>query len=336
LAGLLVILIYSADAYLKLHTKLICCRKLTDNIYLADDIDVPFVMGIWRPRIYLPSGIAKENLSYVIAHEQTHIKRQDPLKKGVAYIITGLHWFNPFAWAAFYFLCKDMETACDEETILALGLEHKQDYARVLLQIASGQKMFLGAPLAFGEGSVKSRIKHIVSFKKTWRVVSVLFKEDAFTAVNAGEISFAEENVPSMNHVRPTVVQRESAKSLAYDIQGKSLTYHVPKHTVALKSGELTWELYAYAGNGDRWIGTIYAGPTTEVEKTAGDAGIPKEKGAGVYYYEASLFSKAQQGSIDGRENVSALKNIRKKYTQEILVSKDGTEMIKVFMVDFD
>ena len=106
LAGLLVILIYSADAYLKLHTKLICCRKLTDNIYLADDIVVPFVMGIWRPRIYLPSGIAKENLSYVIAHEQTHIKRQDPLKKGVAYIITGLHWFNPFAWAAFYFLSK--------------------------------------------------------------------------------------------------------------------------------------------------------------------------------------------------------------------------------------
>jgi beta-lactamase regulating signal transducer with metallopeptidase domain len=96
------------------------------------------------------------------------------LKKGVAYIITGLHWFNPFAWAAFYFLCKDMETACDEETILALGLEHKQDYARVLLQISSGQKMFFGAPLAFGEGSVKSRIKHIVSFKKTWREVSVL------------------------------------------------------------------------------------------------------------------------------------------------------------------
>jgi hypothetical protein len=170
-----------------------------------------------------------------------------------------------------------------------------------------------------------------------WNLIdAVSFKEDAFTAVNAGEISIAEENVPSMNHVRRTVVQRESDKSLAYDIQGKSLTYHVPKHTVALKSGELTWELYAYAGNGDRWIGTIYTGPTTEVEKNAGDAGIPKEKGAGVFCYEASLFSKAQQGSIDGRENVSALKNIRKKYTQEILVSKDGTEMIKVFMVDFD
>ena len=172
--GLLVLLIYSADAHLKLHTKLICCMKLCGNIYLADDIAVPFVMGIWKPRIYLPTGMAKDSLEYVIAHERTHIKRRDPLKKTVAFLITCIHWFNPLAWVAFHFFGKDMEMACDEETVLALGIEHRKEYATVLLQISSGHKMFLGAPLAFGEGSVKARIINIVAYKKTWRIVSVL------------------------------------------------------------------------------------------------------------------------------------------------------------------
>lgn len=172
--GLIVVLIYSADAHLKLHTKLICCMKLSDKIYLADDIDVPFVMGIWRPRIYLPTGMTPQSQEYVIAHERTHIKRRDPLKKTIAFLITCIHWFNPLAWAAFHYFGKDMEMACDEETVQALGLEHKKDYATVLLQISSGRRMFVGAPLAFGEGSVKARIRNIVALKKTWRVISML------------------------------------------------------------------------------------------------------------------------------------------------------------------
>ena len=174
LMGLFGMVIYSADAHLKLHTKLICCMKLNDNIYFADDITVPFVLGIRKPRIYLPTGMPAESLEYVIAHEKTHIRRKDPLKKMLAFGITCLHWFNPLAWVAFHFFGKDLEMACDEETVLGLGLEHRQDYATALLNLSSGQKRFLGAPLAFGEGSVKERILNIVKYKKTWRVVSVL------------------------------------------------------------------------------------------------------------------------------------------------------------------
>lgn len=155
IVGLVALVIYSADAHLKLHTKLICCMKLSDNIYYADDIAVPFVLGVWKPRIYLPTGMSVESLEYVIAHEKTHIRRRDPLKKMIAFGITCLHWFNPLVWVAFHFFGKDMEMACDEETILKLGLEHRQEYATVLLNLSSGRKMFLGAPLAFGEGSVK-------------------------------------------------------------------------------------------------------------------------------------------------------------------------------------
>lgn len=174
LAGIIGLLIYSADAHLKLHKKLICCMHLTENIYLADDITVPFVMGVWKPRIYLPSYMPMDGFHYVIAHEKTHIHRRDPLKKILAYIITCLHWFNPLAWVAFYFFGKDMEMACDEETVLGLGISHKQDYATVLLSMSSGKKLFLGTPLAFGEGNVKGRIKNIVKYKKTWHVLSLL------------------------------------------------------------------------------------------------------------------------------------------------------------------
>ena len=114
----------------------------------------------------------------------------------------------------------------------------------------------------------------LVTEGKLWKLVdAVSFKENAFTAVNAGEIHFSEETVPSMYSVGPEVIQREFAKSLAYDIQVGTLTYHVPEHTVALKSRELTWELYAYDGSDGRWVGTVYAGPTLEVEKAAGEAG---------------------------------------------------------------
>ena len=171
--GILGLLIYSADAHLKLHRKLICCMHVGDNIYIADDINVPFVMGLFKPRIYLPNGMTEVNKTYVIAHEKTHIRHMDPLKKTIAFGITCLHWFNPLAWVAFHFYSKDMEMACDEETVQKLGMDHKQDYAETLLSLATGKRLFLGAPLAFDEGNVKSRIKNIVKYKKTWRVLSV-------------------------------------------------------------------------------------------------------------------------------------------------------------------
>jgi len=174
LIGMIGLLLYSADAHLKLHRKLICCMHVEENIYIADDIKVPFVLGIFKPRIYLPCGMSDMDKRYVVAHEKTHIRHMDPLKKTIAFGITCLHWFNPLAWAAFHLYSKDMEMACDEETVQQLGMEHRQSYATTLLSLATGKRLFLGAPLAFDEGNVKSRIKNIVKYKKTWKVLSVV------------------------------------------------------------------------------------------------------------------------------------------------------------------
>ncbi|MBQ7775261.1 MAG: M56 family metallopeptidase [Lachnospiraceae bacterium] len=173
LAGVAAILLYSIVSYVKLKRKILCSICVSENIYYADDIDSPFVLGIFKPRIYLPSSMKQENLHYVLEHERTHIRKWDPLKKMLAFCISVIHWFNPFAWVAFYFFSKDMEMACDEETITRLGIENKQDYATALLQLASGKRVLLGAPLAFGEGNVKGRIRNIVKYKKVWRIVSV-------------------------------------------------------------------------------------------------------------------------------------------------------------------
>ncbi len=174
LLGIVVLIIYSVVSYIKLKKKVLCSIQVEHNLYCADDISTAFVFGVFRPKIYIPSALHGENITYVLEHERTHIKRFDPLKKICAFGITSVHWFNPFVWVAFYFFCKDMEMACDEETVARIGMEKKQEYAMALLQLSSAKKMLAGAPLAFGEDNVKDRVRNIVRYKKVWVFVSVV------------------------------------------------------------------------------------------------------------------------------------------------------------------
>ena len=201
LVGVLSLFTYNVVSYVKLRRNLVCSICNADNIYLADDIEVPFVLGIIKPRIYLPSTMPEESMEYVLAHEKTHIRRKDPLKKMLALCISTLHWFNPLSWVAFGFMVKDMEMACDEETIYQLGLERKKDYAAALLTLSSGKRSLLSAPIAFDEGDVKSRICNIMKFKKTWKIVSgfavvlIMILTVAFLTKRAGEEEVIRDKV---------------------------------------------------------------------------------------------------------------------------------------------
>ena len=146
---------------------------IRDNIYMVDDIPVPMVVGVFAPKIYIPSGINEAHLEYVIAHEETHIRRKDTLTKVLAYFITCIHWFNPLAWIAYNLMVKDMEMACDEETIARIGGEKKAEYATALLQLSTGMRNVFAVPLAFGEGSTKDRIKNVLSYEKTKTILAV-------------------------------------------------------------------------------------------------------------------------------------------------------------------
>ncbi len=171
--GILLFVSYGVVSYMQLRAKLTCSMRLVENIYVADHIDTPFVLGIIKPYIYIPSATTKEEYRYILAHEKMHLQRKDHLYKLAAFAILGLHWFNPFAWIAYLLLCKDMEMACDEAVMMQFGDDCKKEYAKALLDW-SADKRLRGVPLAFSEGSVKGRIRNVLRFKKPLIGISII------------------------------------------------------------------------------------------------------------------------------------------------------------------
>ncbi|MBQ2709395.1 MAG: hypothetical protein IJF67_14090 [Clostridia bacterium] len=173
LAGIAAMLIRSGISLARLRAKLLASVRLRDNIYLADDIPSPFVMGLIRPRIYLPSSLSETERGYILLHEQHHIRRGDHIAKLLAFAALCLHWFNPLVWAAFILSGKDMEMSCDEAVLAKLGGDIRADYTASLISLATGRRIIAGAPLAFGEGETLGRVKNLARWKKpaVWVIV---------------------------------------------------------------------------------------------------------------------------------------------------------------------
>ncbi len=192
LAGVCVMVVYSLVSYWRLRRCLTEASQIEPRIFLADGIPTPFVMGILKPAIYLPSDTPTEEKAYILAHERHHIRRGDHVIKLMAFAGLCVHWFNPLVWVAFFLANQDMEMSCDEAVIRKLGPEIRADYAQTLIRMASSRPVIAGMPLAFGEGDTKSRVKNMVKWKqpKTWViVVSVMLciLAAVFCAVNPRE-----------------------------------------------------------------------------------------------------------------------------------------------------
>ncbi|RYD02592.1 hypothetical protein N752_25010 [Desulforamulus aquiferis] len=129
LVGIAVMLIYSVVSIILLKRRLNSSILIEDNIYEADNLKTPFVLGLFRPKIYIPAGLSEEEKRYIILHEQTHIRRHDHVVKFLSYFILCLHWFNPLAWAAFLLMSADMEMSCDERVLKELGGDIKKEYS---------------------------------------------------------------------------------------------------------------------------------------------------------------------------------------------------------------
>ena len=173
MTGVLVMVIYSIVSYIQLRRKLSVVVPLRDNIFIADDIKSPFVVGLFRPKIYLPCNLREKEQEYIILHEQHHIKRLDHIVKALAFLALAIHWFNPLVWVAFILASKDMEMSCDEAVIRKVGGDVRADYSASLLTLATGRHIIAGTPLAFGEGDTKGRINNLSKWKKpaVWAVL---------------------------------------------------------------------------------------------------------------------------------------------------------------------
>ena len=165
-AGMAVMLLYSAFSYRRIKKQIEIAVPIRDNIWIADDIKSPFVIGFLRPRIYLPGNLGEKEQEYIILHEQHHIRRFDHIFKALAFLALTIHWFNPLVWLAFGLACKDMEMSCDEAVIRKLGGKVRADYSASLLSLATGRRIIAGTPLAFGEGDTKGRIRNLAKWKK--------------------------------------------------------------------------------------------------------------------------------------------------------------------------
>ncbi len=165
-AGTLAMLLYALVSFLRLRRRTAASVPFSGKAYLCDGVDSPFILGVLRPRIFLPSGLEELQLSHVLAHERAHLRRLDQLWKPLGFLLLAVHWFNPVLWLAYILFCRDMELACDERAVRRLDPAARADYAQALLDLSHPGRMIAACPLAFGETGVKGRVKNVLNPRK--------------------------------------------------------------------------------------------------------------------------------------------------------------------------
>ncbi|TAH68293.1 MAG: hypothetical protein EWM47_08210, partial [Anaerolineaceae bacterium] len=172
--GIIALLVYSLLSIWLLKKQLKDAQLIEKNIYEANNLKTPFLLGLIRPKIYLPVGLNATEKSYILLHEQTHIRRKDNIIKILAFLILSFHWFNPLVWIAFKLMSTDMELSCDERVLREMKEDIKKPYANSLLSLAIGKQVVSGSPLAFGEGNVRGRIKNVLNYKRSrfWLIIA--------------------------------------------------------------------------------------------------------------------------------------------------------------------
>ena len=221
LIGVGALLLYTAVSYWRLCRKVDTAVRYKGNIFQSENVSSPFVLGIIKPRIYLPFNMNGQDLEHVVAHEQAHIRRKDHWWKPLGFLLLTIHWFNPLMWLAYVLLCRDIEFACDEKVIKELGNEQRADYMQALVACSVNRRMIAACPLAFGEVGVKERVKSVMNYKKPafWVIIIAVIicvgvaacfltnpKQDRYTlriVVPAGsqeEFVYTEEEVSTVRN----------------------------------------------------------------------------------------------------------------------------------------
>lgn len=174
ITGVAILLTYAAISYLRLRRRVSMAIRMRDNLWLCDQVSSPFILGFFKPHIYLPCDMDERHLAHVVAHENAHIRRHDHWWKLIGFTLLTVYWFNPLMWLAYVLLCRDIELACDEKVVKEMGTAGKKAYSEALLSCSVTQRMITACPLAFGEVGVKERIRNVLNYKKPafWIIVA--------------------------------------------------------------------------------------------------------------------------------------------------------------------
>ena len=218
LAGIAALLLYAAVSALRLRLRVRTAVRLEQNVYQSEFVSSPFILGVIRPRIYLPFGLEAGAQAMVLAHERAHLRRGDQLWKPLGYLILAAYWFNPLCWLAYILFCRDIEAACDEKVVRELGEGCKAAYSRALLACSAPKKLITACPLAFGETGVKARIRSVLNYKKPafWLVLAAVLVS---AAVAVCFLTDPKREDPAQN---PPAAEEAAAQAPAQSIDASS------------------------------------------------------------------------------------------------------------------
>ena len=218
LAGIAALLLYAAVSALRLRLRVRTAVRLEQNVYQSEFVSSPFILGVIRPRIYLPFGLEAGAQAMVLAHERAHLRRGDQLWKPLGYLILTAYWFNPLCWLAYILFCRDIEAACDEKVVRELGEGCKAAYSRALLACSVPRKLITACPLAFGETGVKARIRSVLNYNKPafWLVLAAVLVS---AAVAVCFLTDPKREDPAQN---PPAAEEAAAQAPAQSIDASS------------------------------------------------------------------------------------------------------------------
>ncbi len=228
LIGISAMLIYALISFIKIKHKISTAIFRRDNIWICDDIESPFILGLFKPQIYLPSTLDSNDRKYVIAHENAHIKRRDYFWKPFGFLLLSVYWFNPLIWLAYIILCRDIELACDEKVLKDMGEEVKKPYSTALVNCSAQRKMIAACPVAFGETGLTQRIKNILSYKKPtiyMIIVAVVALTVTAVCLLTNPITKAED--------QKTQAETTTAQQTAVTTQAQQTTQKTPETTTS-------------------------------------------------------------------------------------------------------
>ena len=252
--GMVALLIYTVVSYIKVKRKIGTAVLLRENIYQSENVVYPFVLGIIKPKIYLPFNMSEKKMEHVVAHETTHIRRKDHLWKPLGFLLLTLHWFNPLMWLGYVLLCRDIELACDERVIKELDRGERADYSQALLTCSVNRRMIAACPIAFGEVGVKDRVKSVLNYKKPafWLIITAVIacaavavcfltnpaKKENDAPAHSGETSTSYDGV----YITIKRISKDDGGQYTFDVvwhneTGKEITYG-EMFTIEYKNGE--------------------------------------------------------------------------------------------------
>lgn len=245
--GMVLMAGYALISYLLVRRKVRLSIPLDAGIRLCDGIGSPFILGLFRPRIYLPSDLDGNTMDMVLAHERAHLRRKDHWWKPIGFVLLSIYWFNPVMWLAYVLLCRDIELACDEKVIQALGEENKKAYSSALLQCSLPRHTIAACPLAFGEIGVKERVKSILNYKKpafwilviaviTCLILGVCFLTDPETTDSESWEKQCREAILSIQKMDTYHFQQESSFFGAYVLNNFASTQYYGSDGTQIKA----------------------------------------------------------------------------------------------------